>query len=67
MLLDRRERRCDAEDLDGFFFYYFESKKSHVDINYMFPIIPQGVGGIPGIDGLPGDKGDQVRKQSFYT
>lgn len=36
-------------------------KRSHIGGNCVFPIIQQGLGGVPGIDGLPGDKGDKVR------
>lgn len=62
MLLDRKERRCEAKDSEDCFDYL-----SLWDVTFSllmmitFPIIPQGVGGIPGIDGLPGDKGDKVR------
>lgn len=33
---------------------------------WLFPIIYQGVGGVPGIDGLSGDKGDTVRSGFLF-
>lgn len=62
MLLDRKERRCEAKDAEDCFYYLsFWDVKSSMLMVIVFPIILQGVGGIPGIDGLPGDKGDKVR------
>lgn len=48
-------------DMWRIWFYILNLKISYTDINDVFLIIQQGLGGVPGIDGLSGDKGDKVR------
>lgn len=62
MLLDKKERRSEPGDAA---ILILSLKRSHIGINYVFPIIQQGLGGVPGIDGLPGDQGDKVRNKTL--